>query len=50
MPEGIVVHAEPVGRVERHADIPLGGPCKYAAMQNPPGAGSLNEGEAASVM
>ncbi len=40
------VRAEPVGRGDRHADIPLEGPCKYAAMQNPPGAGSLNEGEA----
>jgi hypothetical protein len=53
MREGIVVgrptpgvRAEPVGRGDRHADIPLEGSCKYAAVQNPPGAGSLNEGEA----
>jgi hypothetical protein len=53
MREGIVVgrptrgvRAEPVGRGDRHADIALEGPCKHAAVQNPPGAGSLNEGEA----
>ncbi len=40
------VRAEPVGRGDRHADIALEGPCKYAAVQNPPGAGTLNEGEA----
>ncbi len=40
------VRAEPVGRRDRHAEIPLEGPWKYAAVQNPPGAGTLNEGEA----
>ncbi len=32
-------------RGDRHVDIPIG-PCKHAAVQNPPGAASPNEGEA----
>jgi hypothetical protein len=39
------VRAEPVGRGDRHADIPLEGPCEDAAVQNPPGAGSLHKGD-----
>ncbi len=48
--EGVVVgrprrgvRAEPVGRGDWHADIPTEGLCKYAAVQDPPGAGSLGE-------
>jgi hypothetical protein len=40
------VRAEPAGRGDRHAGIPFEGPCQHAAVENPPGAGSLNEGEA----
>jgi hypothetical protein len=53
MREGVVVgrptrgvRAESVGRGDRHADIPLEGSCEDAAVQNPPGAGSLHKGQA----
>ncbi len=53
MREGVVVGwptrgvcGEPVGSVHQLADIPLESPYKYTTVQNPPGAGSLDEREA----